>query len=266
MADWARQMAQMPYPGLKWMQTKAEMKVKEAMRLGSLVVNWGMSTPSVDRSFEAGRAIAITLLKDTIEELGDREDEKLRWAVGESPHGPSVLSESVKPSLKGLLAYLEGGLAALWVPEKELAATKELKDFSFILPGANWADEVEQEEQEQGVVPRQAPVPPTPIPKKAKPTHPVTERNDGRPPPTAFWGPDKPPRPRLPERAFGAAFPGERVGKPGIPGKWARRHQALFGDGDDFVAGAYSVHEDARDRVHRELAESRSYDSADESD
>lgn len=211
MSDWARQMSQLPYPSLKWMKTKGEMQVKEAMRLGSLVSSWGMSIPSADESFEAGRKFAITLLEATLKQHGDQTDEKLRWAIADNPYGPDEYGSTVVPSMTGLLNSLRLGPKRLWAPEKEMAGISELKSAAFVL-GASWADEVEEEEARLGAAPAQRPVKATRVKRKVAPTHPVTERNDGRPGPTAVWGPDKAPR-RLPYRADAGAFPGETRGR-----------------------------------------------------
>jgi len=42
------------------------------------------------------------------------------------------------------------------------------------------------------VAPAAAPLPQAAVLSGRATTHPVTTRNDGRPPPTAIWGPDKP--------------------------------------------------------------------------
>jgi hypothetical protein len=184
-ADWARQMAQLPYPGLKWMKTEQELQVKEAMRLGSIVLSMGMPLPELDASFAALRAKVMALLERTIQAFGDKADERLRWAVQDSPLGPTTV-----PSLSGLLAALRRDPRELWVvKETELPSTS-------VLVGVSWADEVEEEERAAGtVVPGGISVPGVPLRLSGRETtHPATMRNDGRPAPTAVWGPNKQPR------------------------------------------------------------------------
>lgn len=188
-ADWARQLAQLPYPGLKWMKSDKELKIMEAMRLGCFIQSLGMPPPALDAAYAAMREYAIEFLEGTLDHFGDQTDERLRWAVGESPMGPGTA-----PSLSGLRSVLLLGARRLWL-EKPLAKA----------PAAalNWADMVEEEEEaeasrkERVPLARGAALRPIPVPPREPTTHPVTARNDGRPPPTAVWGPNKAPR-RLP--------------------------------------------------------------------
>lgn len=167
----------------------------EAMRLGSIAMNLGMAMPAVASALGEFREQARGLLRDVLERFGDRSDERLRWAVQESPHaGPS------ESSLSGLLRALERPAEALWNE-----AERELPAESSWVP-LDWADTVEQEEGDllRGLglgdltVPRAITVRPLALRPGVVTTHPVTRANDGRPPPTAVWGPDRPSR-RAPE-------------------------------------------------------------------
>lgn len=189
-ADIPRTLAQMPYPGLKWMKTDREVEVMEAMRLGSILLSAGLPTRELEPAFEAWRQSAVGLLEAALQKYGEQQAEGLRWAVGETPWGPEVI-----PSLRGLRSALRADPRDLWLmPEPELPVISDL-----VL--GDWADEVEAMERqshagpEQYVPPPAAPYPPAPVVRRpTPPTHPVTAANDGRPPPTARWGPPKPAR------------------------------------------------------------------------
>jgi hypothetical protein len=88
--------------------------------------------------------------------------------------------------------------AELWLEkEQELSSFSELVLF-------DWAAQAEEEERQVdlslGIVRRRPPsetgIARVPLAAGRVPTHPVSLRNDGRPPPTAVWGPDKAPRQR----------------------------------------------------------------------
>lgn len=196
-ADVPRTMAQLPFPALKWSKTKQELKVVEAMRLGSIYLNLGMPTMELEPMFETYRAGVVELLEETIESFGDQQDARLRWVVQEVPWGAPTL-----PSLSGLLRAVKRDPRFLWLSrEKELPSSSLL-----IMPSEkpSWADEVEEEEEEEAQTlgttakrPASQKVVAVPINIGAAATHPATSRNDGRPPPTAVWAPDKPARRRL---------------------------------------------------------------------
>jgi len=192
--DMPRAMAQMPYPGLKWIKTDKDLKILEAMRLGSQLLGAGLPPVELDEAFSAWRTGVCELLEQAIELAGgDAQDERLKWAVGAGMFGPEAT-----PSLTGLLAALKRDPHELWM-EKE----KELPTESYLLhppAGATWADTVEWEEAEwlrrlgrTDPIPALLP-PPHGWVSQPPPTHPTTVRNHGRNPPTARWGPNKPPR------------------------------------------------------------------------
>lgn len=189
-ADIARTFSQVPYPSGKWAHSKGELTVKEAMRLGSIAMGLGQPCPETKGAIDAFRAAAQELVQEALKKGGPHlESPMLRWAVQENPWGPQVA-----PSLKGLLTAMQRPAEKLWETREP-----ELEGTSTML--ASWAEEVESSERleaamEGSVVDRPAgrSVRGTYIPHAAAPTHPATARNDGRPPPTAVWGPDKPKR------------------------------------------------------------------------
>ena len=188
-ADIARTFSQVPYPNQKWTFTKGELFVKEAMRLGSIALGLGQPCPDTKPAVDAFKAAARELVRQASNSDVDVENEMLRWAVQENPWGPKVA-----PSLQGLLRALDRPAEKLWE-----AREPELPSESVLL--ASWAEEVDTQERieakaEGSVVDRPAgrAVRAAHIPHAPAPTHPVTARNDGRPPPTAVWGPNKPKR------------------------------------------------------------------------
>lgn len=171
--DLPRTMAQLPFPGQKWIATQ-DVLPREAMRLGSISMNLGIPPRELEAAFAAFRDKAAALVERALAECGDVQDPKLRWAVAENPHAAEV-----QPSLSGLLRAMRRGPEQLWLaPADELPSTRTL------------------------VYPAMQQVAPLFLRRPAEPTHPPTPANDGRPPPTAVWGPDKPPQQReLLERA-----------------------------------------------------------------
>lgn len=185
MADVARQFSQVPYPGLKWTGAKEEHDVMEAMRLGAIALSWGIPHPRLGPAFRAFRLGAIELLDAVLGQHGDRTDERLVWAAGQSP-----FLEELAPSLLGLRTVL-GQFERLWGP-----AAAPLTRALTPVP-ESWADEVDAELQpyEPAAPPIELPGRrPYPLTLTEPPTHPWTMANWGRLPPTAVWGPDKPPR------------------------------------------------------------------------
>jgi len=236
-ADIPRTMAQLPFPTLKWSKTKQELKVVEAMRLGSIYLNLGMPTRDLEPMFDVFRGQAVGLLEEVIAEFGDQQNDRLRWAVQEVPWGAPTL-----PSLSGLLSAVKRDPRFLWVSrERELPSSSQ-----FLMPSGvpTWADEVEEEEEEEAVAagstsqrPAQRRVVAVPINIGAAPTHQVSSRNDGRPPPTAVWAPDKPARPR-PQGGVG----GRARYREGLD--YRQHQQDLRDEEDEYYAGNASEEDD----------------------
>jgi len=191
--DVPRTFAQVPFPSLRWCKSDKELQVMEAMRLGSICLNLGMPTRDLEASFAAFRGAAVQLIERTVGAFGDSADERLRWAVQESPFGTATL-----PSLSGLLRVLRAGPEHLWA-ERDV----ELPSHSSWLPATtSWAEEMDREEEEEAAALGLSLARPladlsvraVTLPRGRVPTHPVTAHNDGRPPPTAVWTPARPPR------------------------------------------------------------------------
>lgn len=193
--DVPRTFAQLPFPALKWCASKQDLKVKEAMRLGSIMMNLGLPTVELDSAFEVMRTATLAFLDGVIREHGDVADKKLAWAVQDNPWGARLTDET--PSLSGLARALRRTPESLWRDrEPELPGSSEL-----VIASDNWADEVEADEeitaQLAGVkLWRPALAPNVRAARRvptAAPTHAASWRNDGRPPPTAVWTPPKAP-------------------------------------------------------------------------
>jgi hypothetical protein len=189
-ADIPRTLAQMPYPSLKWMATGRELKVMEAMRLGSMVLSAGLPARGLEEAFSVWRDSVVALLDEVIRDFGDSAEPRLKWAVGESAFGPDLV-----PSLSGLRNALLRPPEKLWL-EKE--APLPASSVWVPIEGASWADEVEGVEEAEiraaggWKPPAGAPLPaPRFARSMAPPTHGVSLKNHGRPGPTARWGPNK---------------------------------------------------------------------------
>lgn len=200
--DVPRTLAQLPYPSVGWKAARGELELMEAMRLGSIAQNLGEAPPALAPAFAAFREQALALTERVITSYGDVDDDRLRWAVQENPWAAEA-----EPNLKGLLAALQRPPSALWA-RAELPAT-----VTFI-PLGSWADEVDAMEaglaRDLGVRaeallrPRGATgVRPVALPHTSVSTHPASHQNDGRPPPTAVWGPNRAPRDRALARLKG---------------------------------------------------------------
>jgi len=157
------------------------------------LLNMGMPPPSLEPAFAALDSGVQEVIVKALREYGDCEEEKLAWAVPESPFGPAV-----EKSLSGPLRAVQRGRARIWLDDPPL------ESFSLLLPlSDNWAELVEEEERKAiaEIVGREYRVPASRrLPRASKlavptpPTHPPTQRNDGRPAPTAVWTEAKPPR------------------------------------------------------------------------
>lgn len=192
-ADIPRSLAQFPFPALKWEKTKEQLLVMEAVRIGSIALNLGNAPAPLADFFEEFRRQAELLLLAAIAAHGDVESERMLWAVQSNP----LVSNPV-PSLTGMLQAVKN-----W---RNLWETKEMPSASstFLFPSSvSWADQVEEQERADveasggRVVRRRTSLSflkQARLSQRGVPTHPVTLRNAGRPPPTAVWGPDKAPK------------------------------------------------------------------------
>lgn len=191
--DVPRTFSQIVTPSVGWKRAKGEFELAEAMRLGSIAMNFGMPPPQLMLAFETFKSRAKDLVSRQLAVRGDSVDERLRWAVQENP-----FAAAAEPNLSGLLRVLNRPAAALWA-SPELPAT-----VTWVPLTESWAEQMDREDQdvlvELGISPTalERPVPltvrPIPLPTPRATTHPATSANAGRPPPTAIWGPPRPRR------------------------------------------------------------------------
>jgi len=192
--DLPRSLAQMQYPSVKWEKDKNLLEVREVMRLASTVMNWGIPPVELVPAFNTARQHLVARLEQVLARHGEADSDKLKWAVYGDVFGPKP-----EATLSGLLRAMERDPRQLWYPEAPVAGP------SYTM---SWADQVEAAEEERVLAFIGRPyVRPPSRPYAREPmvlrlyrptTHPVTLANDGRPPPSARWLPDKPPRPAGP--------------------------------------------------------------------
>lgn len=203
-ADLPRSFAQMPYPSQAWVKKDHELEVLEAMRLGSIYMSQGIYPSEGAKAQEAFKMTVESMLEEVIRKHGDVQDGSLLFAVSGDVYGPAPVA-----SLKGLLAAIQRPLAELWDSESPMESESEL------LYG-EWEDEVRREEKARGAdrpADLTSNVKPVPVRHKPVPTHPATWNNWGRPPPTAVWGPDKPPKQRFRMEKITSTSRNARIGK-----------------------------------------------------
>lgn len=194
-ADLPRSMAQFPFPSGTWEKKQHTFEAKEAMRVGSIIMNMGRPPQGLRHVFEVLKANAVALLDNAIAEFGDIDDPSLKWACQNNPYGAAA-----QPSMVGLREALTN-MEGLWSCTQEEV---ELPGTSVML--TDWASMMDEQDKEDAAkagrryVPRPgADVRLMSLKKlrvraKAVATHPATIANLGRPAPTAVWGPDKPKR------------------------------------------------------------------------
>lgn len=248
--DVPRTLAQLPYPGMKWVKEKTDgglgLLSAEAMRLGSIAINMGVAPPLLRPAFEVFREEACKLLVSALTVEGDSDSPSLRWAVEENP-----FAAETQKSLSGLLRALKRRPEELWLSVTDVdrwpmgrededageepvpAASEELAASSssstqatevseepkapspskLPMPPRRWADEVDDAERGQGEVrPAAAVLPPAQrIPRGRVPTHPPTRLNDGRQPPTVVWAPPRPPRAAMARTTLGGGRTGRNA-------------------------------------------------------
>jgi hypothetical protein len=164
--DFARQFAQMPYPSSFWVD-KESMGSMEAVRLGGIYMSSGRPPKEWQEMWATFRDGAAALLTKAARDT----EVDLRWMPENAFVG--ISGDDVK-SLMGLKNAVLRPVDVLWGHEGELETSTLLVGKSVPL----------ERVMASGRNIRMYP----------PPTHPITERNVGRPPPTARWGPPKPPR------------------------------------------------------------------------
>lgn len=217
-ADVPRTLAQVRTPTNTWERSGESFVLKEAMRLGSIALNLGVPSPDLELAFHEFREYAKTLLERAIQLEGDVSDPRLRWAAQIGAFGAE------EATLRGLLRAVRRSPGLLWL---QPPVRPEIQPLG---PVIDWAEEAELEEasreRELGAVlvrPAGFTVPRIKIPLPHAPMRPATVRNLGRPPPIAWWEPDRPKFIRL-------------EGARGRTGRVRREHEPLsdFEEDEDF--------------------------------
>lgn len=170
MADMPRSLAGIRYPGGKWEAKKEMLRIKEPMRLGSIVQTWGIPTKEYEAFFDAARKYVVRSVQGALSALklrgeDDYVDASLRWAVDCAFVGDST------PSMLGLLRALERGNEQLWLDRRE--APREVEG-TLLGPLAK----------------KGAPMPRLIANPYQLAAGPASRFNDGRPPPTKRWIPE----------------------------------------------------------------------------
>jgi hypothetical protein len=135
----------------------------------------------------AGRAVVLATMERAIRKSGDVTSSRARWAVQQGDLGPSAV-----PSLSGLIKAVERGPEAIWRSD-ELPGVSMLVSMEYLLG----------QDEDVIVRPRVAPKfvrPPRSRAEVDEAVHAPTRANDGRPPPTTVWAPDRLPVVREAER------------------------------------------------------------------
>lgn len=218
-SDLPRCLTQMQYPGVMWMD-KSDIAALEAVRLSSIVLSMGVPPDALRESFEYGRREALLLL-ERAGEIPKSVADRLEWFMREGAFAGTEL----EATLAGLMGALQRDPEVLWLQQEKSRAEQRAEN------PYGWADLVEEEEKQVAEVtglrlirPKRGPEPKATIitfPQYPL-AHPATSRNDGRPPPTARWAPDRPPREVT-------RYEDQRPTRRGTKG---RRHQGVLSEGD----------------------------------
>lgn len=183
-------LSQLPYPRDVFEKSTQLLQAKEAMRLGSILLNLGIPRADLAPAFRVQWERTLALVDAAIEKTGGLEEHpSLRWAVSENP----LLGLELPPSLRGLRTVLALGAERIWL-EPAYRPTRPIA-------GPSWADQVEEDEEERALLagvdlrrPAAEVMRPRPLAVAQPPTHPFTLQAHGRTPPTAVWQPDRPAR------------------------------------------------------------------------
>jgi len=191
-ADLPRSLSQMQYPHSGWEKSKDVLQVKEAMRVGAILINWGVPPKVLEPAYNAVRAYGMVLLEDCITAGLTVKSDILLWAMDHGPGGATL-----EPTLRGMRDALSRDPRELW-NTRDVPLQSQSRWVSV-----TWADEMDEEDQSEVVrltgkdlleVPAAGRLPKRAlIGARPPPTHPTTGANDGRPAPTSRWAPDKPP-------------------------------------------------------------------------
>lgn len=245
--DVPRTLARIAYPNLGYEKDKRAFEVTEAIRLGSMTMNFGIPPAYLDAAFGAARQYAVELVARVLQKHGEVVDERLAWAVRDNP-----VASFTANSLSGLLAAMQRNPRDLWLKARTVGEPEPL---------TNWADIVDEDFASFGLVERLPPpagrLPPAMRVRVDKPpTHPATTANVGRNPPTVRWAPDRPPRPVRDESGASTSRPQRRGTMSGFPPIEEENDSDYFGSvDDDFDLGTFM--RDADDEHGSEELEDR---------
>lgn len=166
-ADFARQLPQLAYPNSFWVD-KGKILGMEAVRLAGIYISQGRPPREWQPMFDVWKSAVAELLRRAIASGTDA----LEWLPESAFVG--VSGDDIK-SMKGLLNAVERPTDVLWGYEGELEADSYLLGREVQVTG-------DVKQITRGIVPMKPP------------THPVTLRNHGRPPPSVRWTPARPSR------------------------------------------------------------------------
>lgn len=172
-ADIPRMISQLIYPNSKWVGDRAAFAVSEAVRIASVVLSLGQPPADLRPAHRQLREYALGLLNRVLGRPHDA-DGAIRKYWQDNPVADLGVEEF--RSLEGLKHALERGPSHIWGKEAPLPSTSELVPVTDV--AISWR---------LGKAPPAAP-PSVPY------AHPPTWQNVGRPPPTAQWAADRPPR------------------------------------------------------------------------
>lgn len=218
-----RALSRIPFPHL-WVDKKV-FDTTEAVRVAGTVLNLGVPPPHYKAAHHAMVKASVKLIDDVLatvsHKAAPRDDpEAMKWILDT----PVVGFTPLEPTLLGMRKTLLQKQSLIWGPNPEFdvklkAWTEDRRTmpnaygvagFDVHRDNTAWAEEEDTLMTTQMVELREAyGLPAAPLEVEVlrhvrkfihrsivPPMRPVSERNDGRPPPLAAWGPDKPSRPK----------------------------------------------------------------------
>jgi len=204
-SDLPRVLTQMQYPNLKRVEDRREFALLEAVRVGSIALGLGVPHPAYSEVCADVRRRAAALVDAQVRLFGPDKtlsEDDYTWAQADNPLGPRP-----EASLGGLRRAMDRW-ETIWKAEEIhlYEAARQMLSREYQDRSLDWADQVEEDERElrgssalvridKIIAAPRAGAQPKPVrkPPSVAATHPATLANDGRPPPTVLWGPDKQP-------------------------------------------------------------------------